>query len=90
MTVEMLANQFDRLIAALQRGGGGGVAGVAGAAAVVGPIGPCVLGKDKLKRPKKWTDWHKDAKKKMRFLGITESIQKMNFLRSSPSSGRRR
>ena len=54
--MEMLANQFDRLIATLQRGGGGGAAGAAGAAVVVGPMGPCVLGKDKLKRPKKWTE----------------------------------
>ena len=49
---------------------------------MVGPMGPCVLGKDKLKRPKRWTDWHKDAENKMRFSGITNSVQKMNFLRS--------
>ena len=62
MAVEMLADQFERLIATMQGGGGGGAAGAAGAAAaVVGPVGPCVLGKDKLKRPKKWTDWHKDT-----------------------------
>ena len=78
----MSADQFERLIATLRGGGGGGAAGAAGAAAVVGPMGPCVLGKDKLKRPKKWTDWHKDAENKMRFLGITDSAQKMNFLRS--------
>ena len=71
--------QFERLIATLRGGSGGGAAG---AAAVVGQMGPCMLGKDKLKRPKKGTDWHKDAKNKMRFLGITESAQKMNFLRS--------
>ena len=53
--------QFERLIATLQGGGGGGAAGAAGAAAVVGPMGPCVLGKDKLKRPKKWTYGHKDV-----------------------------
>ena len=53
-----------------------------GAVTVVGPMRPCVLGKDKLKRPKRWSDWRKDAENKMRFLGITESIQKMNFLRS--------
>ena len=74
--------QFERLIATLQGGGGGGAAGATGVAAVVGPMGPCVLGKDKLKRPKKWTDWHKDAENKMRFLGLTESVQKMNFIRS--------
>ena len=58
--------QFERLIATLRGGSGGGAAG---AAAVVGQMGPCMLGKDKLKRPKKWTDWHKDAENKMRFLG---------------------
>ena len=62
MTVEISADQFNRLIATLQRAGSGGAAGVAGAAAMVGSMGPCVLGKDKLKRPEKWTDWHKDAK----------------------------
>ena len=75
MTVEMLVEQFDRLIATLQRGGGGGVAGAAGAAAVVGPMGPRVLGKDKLKKPKKWTDWHKDAENKMRFLGGDAEVE---------------
>ena len=79
--MKMSEEQFNRLIATLQRGGGGGAASAAGVAAVVGSMGPCVMGKDKLKRPKKWTDWHKDAENKMRFLGITESIQKMNFLR---------
>ena len=79
MTVEITDVQFERLIATLQGGGGGGAAG---AAAVVGPMGPCALGKDKLKRPKRWSDWKKDAENKMRFLGIEESGQKMNFLRS--------
>ena len=32
-------------------------------------MGPCVLGKDNLNRPKKWSDWKKDAENKMRFLG---------------------
>ena len=57
MTVEMTEAQLDRLIAAV-RGGGGRRA--AGAAAVVGPMGPCGLGKNKLKRPKRWSDWKKD------------------------------
>ena len=65
MTVEMTDIQFERLIAMLQGGGGGGAAG---AAALVGPMGPCLLGKDKLKRPKKWSDWKKDAENKMRFI----------------------
>ena len=45
-------------------------------------MGPCILGKDKLKRPKRWADWHRDAENKMRFSGITDSAQKLNFLRS--------
>ena len=53
MTVEMTDAQLERLIAAVRGGGGGGAAG---AAAVVGPMGPCDLGKDKLKRPKRWSD----------------------------------
>ena len=49
---------------------------------VVGPMGPCGLGKDKLKRPKRWSDWRKDAENKMRFLKIEEDKQKLSFIRS--------
>ena len=52
------------------------------AAAMVGPMGPCTLGKDKLKRPKKWADWHREAENKKRFSGITDSGRKWDFLRS--------
>ena len=45
-------------------------------------MGPCALGKDKLKRPKKWSDWRKDAENKMRFLKIEEDEQKLKFIRS--------
>ena len=79
MTVEMTDIQFERLIAMLQGGGGGGAAG---AAALVGSMGPCSLGKDKLKRPKKWSDWKKNAENKMRFLKIEKDEQKLNFIRS--------
>ena len=78
MTVEMTDAQLERLLMVV-RGQGGRAAG---AAAVVGPIGPCSLGKDKLKRPKRWSDWKKDADNKMRFLRIEESEQKLNFIRS--------
>ena len=64
------------------------MARAAGVAAVVGLMGPCVLGKDKLKRPKRWSDWKKDAENKMTFLGITESGQKVNFLRSCAGTER--
>ena len=85
MTVAMTPDQLQTLIRAIQAGGGGDAAGAAGpmkAAAMVGPMGPCTLGKDKLKRPKRWTDWHRDAENKMRFSGITDSVQKLNFVRS--------
>ena len=75
----MTPDQLQMLIAAIQMGGGGGAAG---AAVMVGSMGPCASGKDKLKRPKRLVDWHKDALNKMRFSGITDSVQKLNFLRS--------
>ena len=77
--VEMTDAQLQRLIVAVR---GGGIGGAAGAATVVGPMGPCGLGKDKLKRPKRWSHWRKDAENKMRFLGIEESSQKLYFGRS--------
>ena len=46
-------------------------------------MGSCTLGKDKLKRPKKWADWHREAENKMRFGGITDGGgRKLDFLRS--------
>ena len=78
MTVEMTAAQLERLIAAM-RGGGRGEADEA--AVVVGPMGPCDLGKDKLKRPKRWSDWRREAENKMRFLKIKEDKQKLNFIK---------
>ena len=69
--------------------GGGGAAGGAamvqpgaGAAAAVGQLGPCHLGRDKMKRYKKWGDWLKEAKSKMEFLAITENSQKTAYIRS--------
>ena len=44
----------------------------------LGHIGPC----DKLKRPKRWSDWRRDTENKMRFLKIEEDEQKLNFIRS--------
>ena len=79
MTVAMTDEQRERLIAAMQDGGR---EGAAGAVAAVGHMGPCNLGKDKVKRPKRWSDWRKDAKNKMRFLRIEEDEQKLNFVRS--------
>ena len=46
--------------------------GGANAAALVGQIPQCNLGKNKLKRFKKWKDWLSDAENKMSFLSITD------------------
>ena len=58
------------------------VAQTGAAAAVVGSMPPCNLGKDKIKRFKKWSDWLKDAENKMRFLHMEDGDKKLNFLRS--------
>ena len=55
----------------------------AGAAAIVGRLGPCELGRDKLKRYKRFMDWVGEAESKMRLLGITTSQQKASFVQSS-------
>ena len=55
----------------------------AGAAAIVGRLGPCELGRDKLKRYKRFMDWVGEAESKMRLLGITTSDQKASFVQSS-------
>ena len=85
MAVQLTHAQLQDLIAGCIAGVGGGAAGAAGtmsAASMVGPMGPCILGKDKLKRPKKWADWHREAENKMRFGGITDGGRKLDFLRS--------
>ena len=55
----------------------------AGAAAIVGRLGPCELGRDKLKRYKRFKDWVGEAESKMRLLGITTSQEKASFVQSS-------
>ena len=54
MAVAMTDQQLQQLITALTWAGGG--AQVAGVAAVVGQMPPCLLGKDHIKRYKRWTD----------------------------------
>ena len=81
MAVTMTADQYQTLIDTLLGGGDGGAAGTAGAATREGPMKPCALGKDKLKRPKRWTNWHREAENKMRLMGITDNLQRMNYLR---------
>ena len=85
MTVQMTNAQLQDLIVGCIAGAGGGAAGAAGtmsAASMLGPMGSCTLGKDKLKRPKKWADWHREVENKMRFGGITDGGRKLDFLRS--------
>ena len=41
------------------------------------------MGRDKLKRYKKFIDWVGEAESKMRLLGITNSQQKASFVQSS-------
>ena len=81
VTGEQIENLIRGVIAGAA-GGAGGAAGSISAASLVGPMGPCILGRDRLKRPKKWTDWLREAENKMRFGGITENDRKWDFLRS--------
>ena len=81
MAVTMTADQYQTLIDTLRGGGDRGAAGTAGAATREGPMEPCALGKDKLKRPKRWTNWHREAENKMRLMGINDNVQRMNYLR---------
>ena len=86
MAIQMTQLQFDTLLERLAPapgGGGGGYRMVAGAASVVGQLGPCNLGRNKLKRYKKFLDWSKEAESKMSFLGIEDDKQKVNFLKST-------
>ena len=81
--MQQQTQQFQQMIQQ-QAQGGAGVGGgqVAGAAAVVGPMPPCQLGKDKIRRYKKWSDWIRDAENKMKFLQMTTDDQKSSFVRS--------
>ena len=46
-----------------------------GSAHAVGPMGACVLGIDKMKRPKVFMDWLKEAQVKIDYIGISEKKQ---------------
>ena len=85
MAVQMTNEQLQQLIAGVMGQavqGGGAVAGgqAAGAAAVVGQMAPCQLGRNKMKRYKRWNDWILDAENKMGFLSITNETEKIGFL----------
>ena len=90
MTPQQLQDLIAGVIQGLQPGGGGGnadgMAMAAGAAAsVVGRLGPCELGRDKIKRYKKFIDWVVEAEAKMNLLQINDNNQKINFMRRRPA-----
>ena len=83
--ITLSEDQFRQLLAAAKAGPveppvGAGMA--TGAAALVGEMPRCSLGKDKLKRYKRWKEWLNDAENKMRFLKIANDKEKIDFLRS--------
>ena len=86
--VQLTEQQFQQLLAAVARPveppvqGNGGAGMVAGAASIVGEMPPCHLGKDRLRRYKKWRDWLQNAENKMNFLRIENDHEKLNFIRS--------
>ena len=80
MAINMTQEQLEQLIQALRPPAP--TAG-AGAAAIVGRLGACELGRDKLKRYKRFLDWVGEAESKMRLLGITTNQQKTSFVQSS-------
>ena len=84
MTPEQF-NQFLETVRGQMQGGGAGDAAAmaAGAAAsVVRRLGPCELGRDKLRRYKKFIDWISEAESKMRLLQLTTNNQKVSFIQS--------
>ena len=82
---QLIAGLTDAVRGQIQGGQGAGDAAAiaAGAAAsVVGRLGPCELGRDKLKRYKKFIDWISEAESKMRLLQVTTNAQKISFIQS--------
>ena len=69
-------------ITAGQQAAAGGAAAPIQATALVQPMGACTLGREKLKRPKRWMDWLRDAENKMRYGNITEPARKWAYLRA--------
>ena len=78
-------DQLLTLITAImagQQGAAGGAAAPIQVTALVQPMGACTLGREKLKRPKRWMDWLRDAENKMRYGNTTEPDRKWAFLRA--------
>ena len=77
--VQMTNAQLQQLIAALT---GAAEGRAAGAAAVIGQLGPCQLGKDRIKRVKKFEDWIRDAEAKIKVLKLNSDDEKKDFIKS--------
>ena len=81
MAIQMTADQLETLVTRIL-GAAGGAAQPQGSALAVGPMGACVLGIDKVKRPKVFQDWVKEAQAKIDYMGITDNKQKVALLKS--------
>ena len=79
--IQMTAAQLEQLVTRIL-GAAGGAAQPQGSAHAVGPMGACVLGIDKMKRPKVFMDWVKEAQAKIDYMGISDNKQKVALLRS--------
>ena len=77
----MSADQLEQLVTRIL-GAAGGAAQPQGSALAVGPMGACVLGIDKMKRPKVFQDWMKEAQAKIDYMGINDDKQKVALLKS--------
>ena len=77
--VQMTNNQLQQLIAALT---GAAEGRAAEAAAGIGQLGPCQLGKDRIKRVKKFEDWIRDAEAKIKVLKLNTDEEKKDFIKS--------
>ena len=75
----MTNDQLQQLITALTGAAGGRAAG---AAAVMGQLTPCQLGKDRIKRIKKFEDWIRDAEAKIKVLKLNTDQEKIDFIKS--------
>ena len=76
MKVQMSDDQFREFMRDIWcRNDAGSI--VPGSAAVVGTLPACVLGMDKVKRHRRWSDWH-NAMDKMDFIKMTDPKQKLS------------
>ena len=82
MAIQISADQLEELVTRILGAAGGAAAQPQGSALAVGPMGACVLGIDKMKRPKVFQDWVKEAQAKVDYMGITDNKQKVALLKS--------